>query len=582
MEKFVLMFAFPWGATMDASSGWPSCTYDWDERAVDGQATSSSSAVSQPCTPSPSVIRGSHAYMAWMAEMWDEDISLCLQEEELEAISREAGAPNEDEVPLPFGHVGNNVGEPRGQLTELLHDGRQLRGHPRPPPLHDTSLTASMRSSSSGDLARSSSSWEIATPFNGINNGASPSISSLSTVGAADRCQEVGTISASTSSSSMPATTPSTPSQNQSEPPPPEAEEDQQQQQPGAPLADEGITSRFGVTRVGRDRWHHLNGSVRCRRKEAVTSSKFGLDTVAEGEPSEFPESQSAPSAEPASQPVSFYGQRFEKLADFGVNDETSTTCGETDIERDAETSTTEDAETTDDGLTSSGSAVVGFWRHGKFVPRPRTPEEERAHRGGSGLRRQAKKQQRMSEYFQGQWRPAWLRQYASDKAKRENMMKKPVTNADLLPPEVIAALRGPPDQADTATVTDPQSAPQQMVPSVGSAGQTPDNCGLTSILGDQPEEHAETATQDNGMGCMASLDGVVFVIKLHVDMDIDNFDFVVFELLRGLDTYNNDFDFEPLELDVDIVDHDFAVLEPLLDLETYNNHDLVFEPIEL
>ena len=259
----------------------------------------------------------------------------------------------------------------------------------------------------------------------------------------------------------MPATTPSAPSQNQSVPPPPEVEDDQQQPGGliGAPLDDEGITSRFGVTRVGRDRWHHLNGSVRCRRREAVTSSKFGLDTVAEGEPSEFPESQSAPSAEPASQPVSFYGQRFEKLADFGVNDETSTTCGETDIEGDAETSTTEDAETTDDGLTSSGSAVVGFWRHGKFVPRPRIPEEERAHRGGSGLR-----QQRMNEYFQGQWRPGWLRQYASEKAKRENMMKKPVTNADLLPPEVIAALRGPPEQADTVTVTDPQSSPHQTV----------------------------------------------------------------------------------------------------------------------
>ena len=84
------------------------------------------------------------------------------------------------------------------------------------------------------------------------------------------------------------------------------------------------------------------------------------------------------------------------------------------------------------------------------------------------------------------------------------------------------------------------------------------------------------------GMGCMASLDRVVFVIKLHLDMDIDNFDFVVFEPLWDLDTYNNDFDFEPLELDMDIVDHDFAVLEPLLELETYNNHDLVFEPLEL
>ena len=84
------------------------------------------------------------------------------------------------------------------------------------------------------------------------------------------------------------------------------------------------------------------------------------------------------------------------------------------------------------------------------------------------------------------------------------------------------------------------------------------------------------------GMGCMASLDRVVFVIELHLDMDIVNFDFVVFELLLDLDTYNNDFDFEPLELDVDIVDHDFAVLELLLDLETYNNHDLVFEPLEL
>ena len=66
-------------------------------------------------------------------------------------------------------------------------------------------------------------------------------------------------------------------------------------------------------------------------------------------------------------------------------------------------------------------SSLVGFWRHGQWIGRPRTPAELRAHRGGGGgEQRSQRKQQRMNDYMSGRWKPAWLVSYIQEKAQRE------------------------------------------------------------------------------------------------------------------------------------------------------------------
>ena len=174
------------------------------------------------------------------------------------------------------------------------------------------------------------------------------------------------------------------------------------------------------------------------RKMAALAESARTLPTVDEMEPALFqPTDIQQLDGETVLSATSYYGDEFkvrvsaDPLPETPVLDETSTTAGETEPGPETEQSSTEDGsagdcERSDDGTPGSAGSV-GFWRHGVFVPRPRTPEELRAHRGGSGIRRTLRKQQRMETYFRGEWRPAWLLQYAQDRAKREAVQARDV-----------------------------------------------------------------------------------------------------------------------------------------------------------
>eukprot|EP00439_Symbiodinium_sp_Y106_P020072 s8068_g2.t1 len=56
---------------------------------------------------------------------------------------------------------------------------------------------------------------------------------------------------------------------------------------------------------------------------------------------------------------------------------------------------------------------------HRVWIPRPRTEAEQRRHQGGNGIQRTIKRERRLREYLRGEWKPAWLRQYITDKTTR-------------------------------------------------------------------------------------------------------------------------------------------------------------------
>ena len=63
---------------------------------------------------------------------------------------------------------------------------------------------------------------------------------------------------------------------------------------------------------------------------------------------------------------------------------------------------------------SASGATVAGT-----LVPEL-TAEEQRLHQGGQGAKRMERKQKRVQDWLQGQWRPAWLEEYLRGKAQRE------------------------------------------------------------------------------------------------------------------------------------------------------------------
>ena len=112
----------------------------------------------------------------------------------------------------------------------------------------------------------------------------------------------------------------------------------------------------------------------------------------------------------PAVTAVTFYGEKFHVWAsgnniagDLGA--EESTTAGDDCNGAVADT---------ENGTSSSSESTqsVGFYRHGEWQPRERTPLEQRLHTGGRGLQRTRRRQERMDNYL---WRPAWLENYIGE-----------------------------------------------------------------------------------------------------------------------------------------------------------------------
>ena len=173
-----------------------------------------------------------------------------------------------------------------------------------------------------------------------------------------------------------------------------------------------GITRRGSSVRPGIDRWHHLDGTIRYRLREQQGNASGGQasgsapqtcakdDESGTGGASSSASSWTSTSFYPAKQVQS---GREEKEA---LQETSTCDTGRGDISSTAVSS-------------NSSCTEVGFWRHGEWHARERTPQEARLHRGGNGPQRSHRKQQRMNSYFQGEWRPAWLEKYIEDRNKR-------------------------------------------------------------------------------------------------------------------------------------------------------------------
>ena len=98
------------------------------------------------------------------------------------------------------------------------------------------------------------------------------------------------------------------------------------------------------------------------------------------------------------------------------MDEETSTTAGDDEGRDDRD-------EATSSSDASTTPVTPGFWHHGVWVNRPRTPAEHRRHVGGGGLKRLLKREARMNSYFKGDWKPRWLCDYIDQKAKREQVL---------------------------------------------------------------------------------------------------------------------------------------------------------------
>ena len=172
------------------------------------------------------------------------------------------------------------------------------------------------------------------------------------------------------------------------------------------------------------DRWHYKDGSIRNRRQEILAREKLLNSRI----PPAIPEgdvnddeaaSPTAPSTvdegcegtDPVDGDALLYattanGEKFTIRTDLcpaGLVDGGSTTAPE-----EGDLADVDSASSSSDAPTSQ----VGFWRNGQWIGRPRTAAELRAHRGGGGEQRTQRRQQRMDDYFQGRWKPAWLVSY--------------------------------------------------------------------------------------------------------------------------------------------------------------------------
>eukprot|EP00439_Symbiodinium_sp_Y106_P051029 s5146_g6.t1 len=331
--------------------------------------------------------------MSWLCQAWDEEFSLAAQ---LQTWQDEAVyPPGPGELPLPFSMSEDaTVYDPNaGQgvavdWLELFRDKRVLRGGRRLGcvPVNGTSSSTWSPASSS-----SSSLWDGGNSAHGT---ASSSSSPLSTATSSSTAPCPDCSSSSTSSS---------PASSLDDPP---------------TTSDEGIIKRWGVYRPGRGRWHNPDGTV--KRREArpslvpVPEEPHNLD---DNEPFNIVDVQHG--EETTVKAVTFYGEHFAVRAEPGFSlsgHENSTTAGE-DVSENSTASSS----------NASEPPSVGFWHHGQWINRPRTPEEQRRHVGGRGMRRTLK-EARMAVYLRGEWKPRWLEEYIQLKKVRENA---PAPHAD-------------------------------------------------------------------------------------------------------------------------------------------------------
>ena len=127
-------------------------------------------------------------------------------------------------------------------------------------------------------------------------------------------------------------------------------------------------------------------------------------------------------------------------------------------------------------GKSTMTQSVVGFYRHGEFVPRERTAEEKRRQQGGQGPQRTARRAARMEQWQQGAWLPSWLRQYQHEKAERD--AHRQLQRRD----------GGPPDRQDAGSQGDDNSLLQLLPDPVDRAPLGDDTGSLQSMVAVNPE----------------------------------------------------------------------------------------------
>ena len=407
----------------------------------DGPTTSATPLTSCPASSSPSTTWTYEDYAAHMANAWDEEISLALQEDELdtaipeitpeathvpttvlwsvqstltweaqqESTSRPSSSSASPWTPSPsttvavvdIDHVNENpleqdninvnpleqnnmvhnvVAAPVVDWWEAIKDRRNIRGrstHNMQPVTSCTDVPAYARDPSSL-LGPTASSGRPAYNNLPLDGGVSSSSSSAS--GHDDPWL------AWTSSDGSGVNL----SDGDSEP---------------------GVIQRFGKWRVGRDRWHRPDGSLINRGRqnldtsEVAASATLELPTIAEEENGLAVSGVHLHSGEPVVTVSTAAGEMFH-VRSSQPNQEACS---------DANSTTASNGT----GTSSSASSAVGFWQHGVWVARPRTAQEQRAHIGGRGQQRTQRKQQRVRDWQNGLWKPAWLVQYARDRDRR-------------------------------------------------------------------------------------------------------------------------------------------------------------------
>ena len=150
-----------------------------------------------------------------------------------------------------------------------------------------------------------------------------------------------------------------------------------------------GRVRRWGEWRDGHDRWHLPSGELRQRRAQ-----------------------------EP---------RQDEKIKDENTHPREATTSSTS-----ASTSSPTSGEpklapstAVNSGETKEAAPKRGFYKHGEYVDRERTQEEQRRHVGGQGAARQARRQARLEQYARGEWVPAWLRDYRLAKQARDKEQRQ-------------------------------------------------------------------------------------------------------------------------------------------------------------
>eukprot|EP00439_Symbiodinium_sp_Y106_P006079 s1494_g1.t1 len=428
---FLLGYLIP-----DALGGWGG-----EEDDDTWQPSSSSSSSQAPLVPRPGP--SPVDVMTHMAIAWDEEVCLCLQEEEIAQATRgDLCGPEPEILPWPFSNksfAGKGVNsscwsssstsldvEPPDWLAGLQDHRVLRRGQGR--------MSSSTSSPNPATTCPSPMTSTIAAPLCARDPSSltSPSLAKPSILrkGKWGGDPDIQPAETDASGSGRLARVQSAqPTHEDPETPTVTTQETIE------PRVEAGCTRRFGQWRPGRDRWHNADGSLINRGRPSHTVA---------------PPTQQQPATQLATidEESNYFRMNGSRNGEgeLGVDITAVNVVHACIRTRDSaghtNSTTAGDEPSGGDSSTSSASSdvsatAIGFWRHGIWHPRPRDAQEARSHAGGRGPQRMERKNKRMQAWLQGTWKPAWLQQYIQDKAMRQakevtvDMAENPATSVE-------------------------------------------------------------------------------------------------------------------------------------------------------